>query len=92
MRYSQTDLVREDRHNPLRMGLLPYIPSPSSGVVHLGPLTIHLYGLTLLVAILACVWLTTVRWKKAGGDADLVVRVTVWGVAAVSLGRVSITT
>ena len=43
-----------------------YIPSPSSGVVHLGPLTIHLYGLTLLVAILACVWLTT-RPLEAGG-------------------------
>ena len=63
------------------MGLVGFIPSPSSGVIHLGPLTIHLYGLTLLVAILACVWLTTIRWKRAGGDSDLVIRVTVWGVA-----------
>jgi prolipoprotein diacylglyceryl transferase len=61
--------------------LVAYIPSPSSGVIHLGPLTIHLYGLTLLVAILLCVWLTTVRWKRQGGDPDLVIRVTVWGVA-----------
>jgi prolipoprotein diacylglyceryl transferase len=61
--------------------LLGYIPSPSSGVVHLGPVSIHLYGLTLLVAILLCVWLTTVRWKRAGGESDLVYRVTVWGVA-----------
>ena len=54
-------------HNPWPMGaLLGYIPSPSSGVIHVGPLTIHLYGLTLLVAILLCVWLTTVRWKRAG--------------------------
>jgi phosphatidylglycerol---prolipoprotein diacylglyceryl transferase len=60
--------------------VLGFIPSPSSGVVHLGPLTVHLYGLTLLVAILACVWLTTVRWKRVGGDSDLVIRVTVWGV------------
>src|SRR5215469_18368642 len=60
---------------------LAYIPSPSSGVIHAGPLTIHLYGLTLLVAILLCVWLTTVRWKRKGGDPDLVIRVTVWGVA-----------
>ena len=65
----------------LPMGLLGYIPSPSSGVIDVGPLTIHLYGLTLLVAILACVWLTTIRWKRAGGDTDLVIRVTVWGVA-----------
>ena len=61
--------------------LLGFIPSPSSGVVHLGPLTIHLYGLTLLVAILLCVWLTTVRWRRQGGDSELVIRVAVWGVA-----------
>jgi prolipoprotein diacylglyceryl transferase len=57
------------------------IPSPHSGLINLGPLHIHLYGLTLLVAILACVWLTTRRWRNAGGDPDLVVRVAVWGVA-----------
>jgi prolipoprotein diacylglyceryl transferase len=57
------------------------IPSPHTGVLNVGPLHIHLYGLTLLVAILACVWLTTVRWKRQGGDPDLVIRVAVWGVA-----------
>jgi prolipoprotein diacylglyceryl transferase len=66
--------------------LLASIPSPSSGTVSIGPLTIHMYGLTLLVAILACVWLTGVRWRKLGGDFDLVVRVTVWGVAFGVLG------
>jgi len=62
------------------------IPSPSSGVVNLGPLHIHLYGLTLLVAILACVWMTSWRWRKQGGDPDLVIRVAVWGVAAGVVG------
>ncbi len=62
------------------VAVLGFIPSPSSGVVHVGPLSIHLYGLTLLAAILLCVWLTTVRWKAVGGDSDLVIRVTVWGV------------
>jgi prolipoprotein diacylglyceryl transferase len=57
------------------------IPSPSSGTFHLGPLLVHLYGLTLLAAILACVWLTMRRWRARGGDPDLVVRVAVWGVA-----------
>jgi prolipoprotein diacylglyceryl transferase len=60
--------------------LTGYLPSPSSGVVELGPLSIHLYGLTLLVAILLCVWLTSYRWKRQGGDTDLVIRVTVWAV------------
>src|SRR5438477_846855 len=40
-----------------------------------------MYGLMLLLAIFACVWLTSVRWRRLGGDFDLVVRVTVWGVA-----------
>ncbi|HEX7526072.1 MAG TPA: prolipoprotein diacylglyceryl transferase, partial [Gaiellaceae bacterium] len=61
--------------------MLSYIPSPHTGVVHLGPLQLHMYGLTLLVAILACIWLTGVRWQRAGGEWDLVTRVAVWGVA-----------
>jgi prolipoprotein diacylglyceryl transferase len=60
--------------------MLAYIPSPHSGVVHLGPLTLHMYGLTLLVAILACIWLTGRRWVAMGGEWDLVTRVAVWGV------------
>ena len=39
-----------------------------------------MYGLTLLVAILACIWLTGKRWTARGGDWDLVTRVAVWGV------------
>lgn len=61
--------------------LLASIPSPHTGVVHLGPLTIHMYGLTLLVAILAAVGLTGRRWTRMGGDWDLVVRAAIWGVA-----------
>jgi prolipoprotein diacylglyceryl transferase len=60
---------------------LASIPSPSSGVVDLGPLHIHLYGLMLLLAIAAALGLTGLRWVRLGGDWDLVVRVTVWGVA-----------
>src|SRR5579864_6973744 len=61
--------------------MLAAIPSPHSNLVHVGPLTIHMYGLMLLLAIFACVWLTAVRWRRLGGDFDVVVRVTVWGVA-----------
>jgi len=66
--------------------VLAYIPSPSSGVVHAGPLTIHMYGLMLLLAIAACVWLTGKRWVARGGDWDLIFRCTVWGVAAGIVG------
>jgi len=61
--------------------LLAYIPSPSSGGLSIGPLTLHLYGLTLLVAILAAIWLTGRRWTALGGEWELVTRVAVWGVA-----------
>ena len=56
------------------------IPSPSSGVVHAGPIAIRMYGLMLLAGIAACIWLTGHRWVKRGGDWDLVFRVAVWGV------------
>jgi prolipoprotein diacylglyceryl transferase len=61
--------------------VLGSIPSPSSGALDLGPLTLHLYGLTLLVAILAAIWLTGKRWTALGGEWELVTRVAVWGVA-----------
>jgi prolipoprotein diacylglyceryl transferase len=62
------------------------IPSPSGGELELGPISIHAYGLMLLLAIAACVWLTGVRWTRRGGDWDLVFRVAVWGVAAGIVG------
>jgi prolipoprotein diacylglyceryl transferase len=63
------------------MSVLASIPSPGTGAVELGPLTLHMYGLTLLVAILACVWITGRRWVARGGDWDLIFRCAVWGVA-----------
>jgi prolipoprotein diacylglyceryl transferase len=66
--------------------LIASIPSPGTGAVDLGPLTIHMYGLTLLVAIVACIALTGFRWTRTGGDWDLVLRVAVWGVAAGVVG------
>ena len=66
--------------------LIASIPSPGKGAIDLGPLTIHMYGLTLLVAIVACIGLTGLRWTRKGGDWDLVLRVAVWGVAAGVVG------
>ncbi len=61
--------------------VLAYISSPRHGTVDVGPLTIHMYGLMLLLGIAACVWLTGRRWVKWGGEWDLIFRVAVWGVA-----------
>ena len=69
-----------------RMTFLASIPSPSSGTLDIGPITIHMYGLMLLAGIAACIWLTGVRWVRRGGDWDLIFRVAVWGVGAGIVG------
>jgi len=65
---------------------LASIPSPSNGNLHVGPLTIHMYGVMLLLGIAAAVWLTGIRWTRRGGDWDLVFQAAVWGVAAGVVG------
>ncbi len=62
------------------------IPSPPTGVYHVGPLTIHMYGVMLLLAIAACIWLTGTRWVQWGGDWDLIYRMAIWGVIAGIVG------
>jgi len=66
--------------------LLASFPSPNSGTLDIGPLTIHMYGLMLLLGIAAAVWLTGVRWTRRGGSWDLVFQAAVWGVAAGIVG------
>jgi len=62
------------------------ISSPHSGLVHVGPLLIHMYGVMLLLGIAAATWLTGIRWVRWGGDWDLVYRCAVWGVAGGVVG------
>jgi len=66
--------------------VLGYISSPSNGTFSVGPLTLHMYGVMLLLAIAACLWLTGSRWVRWGGDWDLVFRVAIWGVIAGIVG------
>jgi len=68
------------------MSLLAFIPSPSSGAVDLGPLQIHMYGLTLLAAIAVCIWITGHRFVNRGGNWDVIFRCAVWGVGAGIVG------
>jgi prolipoprotein diacylglyceryl transferase len=60
--------------------VLASIPSPASGNLHLGPLTIHMYGLMLLLGIAGAIIVTGIRWTRLGGEWDLVIRAAVWGV------------
>jgi prolipoprotein diacylglyceryl transferase len=66
--------------------LIASIPSPSSGTVDLGPFSLHMYGVTLLVAIALCIWITGRRWVARGGDWDLIYRCALWGVSSGIVG------
>ena len=49
---------------------LAYIPSPTISQFQIGPVTIHIYALTMLIGIIAAVWITSSRWKRYGGTFD----------------------
>ncbi len=59
---------------------LAYIPSPSQGVWHIGPIPIRAYALCILAGIAAALWLTRRRWTRLGGNADDVLDITLWAV------------
>ena len=59
---------------------LAYIPSPSQGVVHLGPLPLRGYALMIILGVIVAVWLGERRWVARGGSPGTVVDVAVWAV------------
>ena len=59
---------------------LASIPSPSQGVVHLGPLPLRGYALMIILGVIVAVWLGERRWTARGGAAGTVVDVAVWAV------------
>jgi prolipoprotein diacylglyceryl transferase len=66
--------------------LLAAIPSPSTNILHLGPLTFHVYGLCYAVAVVAAVAITRRRWAEQGGSPELVLDVALWGFPAGIVG------
>ncbi|CAN5874124.1 prolipoprotein diacylglyceryl transferase [soil metagenome] len=59
---------------------LAYLPSPSQGVWHLGPIPIRAYALCIIAGIVVAIWLTQRRWKARGGDPDDVMDIALWAV------------
>ena len=69
------------------MRFLASIPSPSSGVIHIGPLAIHAYGLMIALGVVAGVWLAGRRLEAAGaGSRDDFTNIAMWSVAAGVVG------
>ena len=60
--------------------LLAYIPSPSQGVWHLGPIPLRAYALCIIVGIIVSVWWGDRRWRARGGQPGDVLDVALWAV------------
>lgn len=65
---------------------LAYIPSPTIPQFSIGPVTIHIYALCILLGVVLAVWITTTRWKKLGGNFDQVLDITLVSVPAGIVG------
>ncbi|MBE1535344.1 prolipoprotein diacylglyceryl transferase [Actinomadura algeriensis] len=59
---------------------LAFIPSPSQGVWHLGPVPIRAYAIMIIIGIVVAVWLGERRWAAKGGQPGTVIDVAVWAV------------
>ncbi|MEU9282913.1 prolipoprotein diacylglyceryl transferase [Streptomyces sp. NPDC048342] len=59
---------------------LAYLPSPSQGVWHLGPIPVRAYALCILAGIFTAVWLTGRRWEARGGRREDIADIAIWAV------------
>ncbi|RSX56074.1 prolipoprotein diacylglyceryl transferase [Bifidobacterium dolichotidis] len=65
---------------------LAAIPSPTISKFEVGPFTIHFYAITMLLGIVACVWILTTRWKRLGGNFDQIIDTTLVAVPCGIIG------
>ncbi|MEU6034957.1 prolipoprotein diacylglyceryl transferase [Actinomadura sp. NPDC047616] len=63
-----------------------FIPSPSQGVWHLGPVPIRAYALMIIIGIVVAVWLGERRWAARGGTPGVVMDIAIWAVPFGLLG------
>ena len=66
--------------------IFSYIPSPSANGFSIGPFFIHAYGIAYVFAVAAAILVTRPRWRKMGGDPDLVYDAAMWGFPAGLIG------
>src|SRR5579863_2027575 len=65
---------------------MAFIPSPAANGFHVGPLFVHAYGLMYVIAVAAAIAITRYRWRRAGGDPDIVYTVAIWAFPAGIIG------
>ena len=60
--------------------MLEYIPSPSQGVWHLGPLPLRAYALGIIIGALVAIWIGERRYQARGGRAGLIGDIAIWAI------------
>jgi prolipoprotein diacylglyceryl transferase len=59
---------------------LSYIPSPSHGVLYLGPIPLRGYAFCIIIGVFVAVWLGNKRWVARGGRVGTVADIAIWAV------------
>ena len=62
------------------------IPSPSSGSLDLGPITLRMYGFMIALGVIAAVWLMGKRFMSKGINPDHASGLAMWIVPAGIIG------
>lgn len=66
--------------------VLASIPSPAHGVLHVGPVPIHAYGLMLALGVIAAVRIAERRYERAGHDPAVIGEIAIAVVVAGVIG------
>jgi prolipoprotein diacylglyceryl transferase len=69
--------------------MLAFIPSPEHGILHVGPIQLHAYGLMLAIGVLVAAKIADVRWRRTGHSprviAEIAVPVVIAGIVGARL-------
>ena len=57
-----------------------YLPSPSRGAWHLGPVPVRAYALCIVLGVIVAVWVANRRYLNAGGRPGVIIDVAAWAV------------
>lgn len=60
--------------------MLTFIPSPSQGVWHLGPIPLRAYAFCILIGIFVAIYVGQKRLSARGGPADAISEIAIWAV------------
>jgi prolipoprotein diacylglyceryl transferase len=57
--------------------MLALIPSPAHGILHIGPIGLHAYGLMLALGVLAAAKVADLRWRRSGHSSRVIAEIAV---------------